>query len=537
MVSIQPSPTTTAANLSLAGNEPLLLDRPDQIWQIRSGAVGIFAVAWQQGEPTGARHYLFSATAGSLLMGAAPSRYGLIAIAFEPTVLAQPDCFSAPQSSVQSNGGPGSLPQQIAAWTNRFGQIAGFPQPAAPLSELSSQYLSLNSGDCYGPSDGPCWVKLTSGEALWLGDRELPLTTAALFPLGTSTWLQAQTPVELQRYSSEAVTAAEPLLRGSALFHTYCLKVIEQIVAAQTQTQFHQFEQRQQLNQQSAQTALQCLASLLKPEDDRYLSAASPLLIAAGAVGHALGVTISPPSQAENLQQVKEPLEAVARASQLRLRQILLRGQWWRQDSGPMVAYTRADHLPVALLPIKNSRYELLDPTTLQRTPVDEAVASRLEPMAFIFYRPLPNSELKAWTLLQFAFYGRQRDIGMILLTGVVTSLLGMAIPQATAVLIDDAIPYGSTGILLQIGLALLAVAFGRACFQFAQAVAAMRIETGSDATLQAAVWDRLLKLHTAFFRDYSTGDLQSRVSSITAIRRGRPGRRAGAGRVVGEAV
>ena len=99
-------------------------------------------------------------------------------------------------------------------------------------------------------------------------------------------------------------------------------------------------------------------------------------------------------------------------------------------------------------------------------------------------------------------------------------SLLGMAIPQATAVLIDEAIPYGSASILLQIGLTLVAVAIGRTCFQFAQAIAAMRIETSSDSTLQAAVWDRLLKLPPSFFRDYSTGDLQARVSSINTIRR-----------------
>lgn len=47
-----------------------------------------------------------------------------------------------------------------------------------------------------------------------------------------------------------------------------------------------------------------------------------------------------------------------------------------------------------------------------------------------------------------------------------------------------------------------------------------MRVETGSDAHLQAAVWDRLLKLRTSFYRNYASGDLNSRLSSITAIRR-----------------
>ncbi|NJL49683.1 MAG: NHLP bacteriocin export ABC transporter permease/ATPase subunit, partial [Leptolyngbyaceae cyanobacterium SM2_5_2] len=44
--------------------------------------------------------------------------------------------------------------------------------------------------------------------------------------------------------------------------------------------------------------------------------------------------------------------------------------------------------------------------------------------------------------------------------------------------------------------------------------------ETGADAHLQSAVWDRLLTLKTGFFRQYPTGDLASRVSSISTIRR-----------------
>jgi ABC-type bacteriocin/lantibiotic exporter with double-glycine peptidase domain len=47
-----------------------------------------------------------------------------------------------------------------------------------------------------------------------------------------------------------------------------------------------------------------------------------------------------------------------------------------------------------------------------------------------------------------------------------------------------------------------------------------LRVETTSDISTQAAVWDRLLNLPVTFFRQYTTGDLQSRVISVSAIRR-----------------
>src|SRR6185436_6914800 len=46
-----------------------------------------------------------------------------------------------------------------------------------------------------------------------------------------------------------------------------------------------------------------------------------------------------------------------------------------------------------------------------------------------------------------------------------------------------------------------------------------LRIEIGSSSVLQCGVWDRLLKLSPAFFRNYTTGDLSSRASAINTIR------------------
>ncbi|MGB7250120.1 MAG: ABC transporter transmembrane domain-containing protein, partial [Phormidesmis sp.] len=540
MVSIERSPQPDSPSISrtLAGNEMRLLDQPDQIWQIDSGAVGIFAVAWTDGGPSGMRHYLFTASAGESLLGCAPEAYGLVAIAFEPTKLLPVSLSSSIGSDFSGSSFSGSSfsgsnsSAGLAAWFNHFSQIEGFPVAPAAVAATTSQHVSLTDGDYYSHEQQTdqqiAWAEIKSGQAQWLSLPQVKLTPqTGLFPLAEGTWLQASSVVELQIHLLDSGKGAidskaipPNISAGIAQFHRYALEIIEMIIIERTQRDFQQFQQQQALNQQSTQKALYGLASLIKTEEEGYLTAKTPLLVAAGAVGHVLGVSISPPSNAENLQQIKEPLEAIARASQLRLRQILLRGAWWTQDSGPMVAYTRREHQPVALLPVKDRQYEMLDPVSLGRSPVTEAIANSLEPKAFVFYRPLPDGTLNAWTLLKFAFHGRQRDLWMILLTGVGVSLLGMAIPQATAVLIDNAIPYGSRGILLQIGLALLAVAFGRACFQFAQAIAAMRIESSSDLTLQAAVWDRLLKLHPSFFREYATGDLQSRVSSINAIRR-----------------
>ncbi|MBW4458208.1 MAG: NHLP bacteriocin export ABC transporter permease/ATPase subunit, partial [Nostoc indistinguendum CM1-VF10] len=266
--------------------------------------------------------------------------------------------------------------------------------------------------------------------------------------------------------------------------------------------------------------ALGELASSLGTQEATFFLEGAPLLVVAGAVGRCLGVKIRPPAKSENLKRVKEPLEAIVRASRLRMRQILLRDNWWEQDCGPLVAYTQEDNRPIALLPVSPTHYEIFDPSLGNRLPVDALIASTLAPVAYMFYRSLPDKVLKAGDLFRFALKNRGRDILIVFLTGIAATLLGMLTPHATAILIDNAIPDSDRGLLLQVGLGLLVAAFGTAVFRLAQGFALLRVETISDASTQAAVWDRLLNLPVSFFRQYTTGDLQSRVTSISTIRR-----------------
>ncbi|MEM9483113.1 MAG: NHLP bacteriocin export ABC transporter permease/ATPase subunit [Cyanobacteria bacterium P01_F01_bin.116] len=520
------SQSTSSDIQSINSNEvfPLLSSR---LWKVKSGRLGIFAVGWKDGEPVGERRYLWTVNIGDLIIEteARTCDLALIAVAFEASEI-EPIAREADANGDGGICGHVTIPllRQVERWVGGLTQVKGFPgRSIANVSNVVGT-VSLEVADSYSPKAAMMWVKPKTHKAYWLDTERFVLDPSSpLFPISRTTWVQAQDkPVDLEVVSADRLcskSSYKEFMQGLNLFHQYALEVIQEGWQSDRQRGEEQFTARQQLNQEVTQTTLQGLVSVLQPGSGDYLLAETPLLRVAGAVGHALGVKIEPPAESEQAQQVKEPLEAIARASQLRMRQVLLRGRWWRQDVGPLIAYTQDSRRPVALLPVQQTHYELLYANG-KRIPVSEAIAGTIEPVAFMFYRPLPEGHLTAWDLLKFAFHGRQRDLLMMAGAGIVVTLLGMVLPQMTAVLVDDAIPFGSAGLLLQIGLALVAVAIGRACFQLVQAITTMRLETGSDVTLQAAVWDRLLKLQTSFFRDYATGDLLSRVSSITSIRR-----------------
>jgi ATP-binding cassette subfamily C protein len=121
--------------------------------------------------------------------------------------------------------------------------------------------------------------------------------------------------------------------------------------------------------------------------------------------------------------------------------------------------------------------------------------------------------------LFVFGFYGCGRDIATIAATGLAASLLSLVMPFATGVIFDTIIPGAERDQLLQAVVLMAASAVTMILLTTVRSYAVLRIEGRMDFALQAAVWDRLLKLPVPFFRDYSAGDLATRSMAINRIR------------------
>ncbi|MEA5468232.1 NHLP bacteriocin export ABC transporter permease/ATPase subunit [Spirulina sp. 06S082] len=301
--------------------------------------------------------------------------------------------------------------------------------------------------------------------------------------------------------------------------HRDFLQALQQLQEEQAAREFQQFRDRLQLNQKARSDALGELAGVLNPRAKELYQEGDPLLIAAGAVGRAMGLTIQPPARSENLDRCKNPLDAIARASRIRTRKVLLDSNWWRRYAGPLLAYKEENGAPVALLPIPGDRYELYNPALRHRIQVSEAIAQQLAPEAYTFYRSLPDRAIDGLQFIQFGLRGQEKNLLLLVVVGVLATLLGMLTPQATAVLIDKAIPSANRRLILEIGGGLLAASFGVAIFQLVQALTILRVQAIGDSISQAGLWDRLMKLPLSFFRQYSSGDLLIRVSAINQIR------------------
>ncbi|MGB8699455.1 MAG: NHLP family bacteriocin export ABC transporter peptidase/permease/ATPase subunit, partial [Thermosynechococcaceae cyanobacterium] len=325
------------------------------------------------------------------------------------------------------------------------------------------------------PIEDPAWTLVA-----------IALDTVSLQPLSAEALDQAvrdgaSEPIKaLQRWCQQLQDSLQPLeMRPSlpqwsqvasvsetlAQFHRQVLAVLADWADQHRQAIWQQLNRKAALNQSATTGAVRQLAAAINPTQGAVVPQGSPLLVAAGAVGHAQGIRIQPIRASENPDQQMDPILAIARASQVRVRRVLLHDRWWQQDAGPLLGHLREDHIPVAILPKPSGIYEVLHPQTQQRLPVTRNAANQLEAIAYTFYRSFPATRDRLGSLFSFALEQQGKTLVLTLLAGVAVTLLGMLTPQATGLLMDYAIPNADTSAVLQMGLGLGTAALASTLF------------------------------------------------------------------------
>ena len=525
---IQQKPTSNKIT-QVKSNQPFLLLNPQEILLVISGQVSVFATQVNhQQQPRGERHYLFDVNPGEIIWGMAiTQQLGMLLVALHDVEFQQ---LSVADFSLQVAQGVQQEIARLEGWIRHLGAVLAAESAKKDLNlentSLAPCFLptphSLTANQSIQPPNKQViWIKVTQGKTAWQGFNNLPLEeTLPWFPLVKGMWLTATCPTEINTIPTFEYGNREQLSDSLAIFHQYFCQALNHYLLEQKEGKFHRFQAREQLNQQLTGSALNKLTSVLQPQPITLDITGTPLLIAAGAIGRVQKIKVQPPPPSEDSSIRQNPLEAIARASQFRLRRVRLVGDWWQQEHGALLASSADHNSPLALLPSPQGKgYLLFDPVADTRTKVTATIAQTINTDAYYFYRPLPLVINSIFELFHLGITGYQGDIILVILIGTMATILGMVVPQATGMLIDRAIPDSDRLILWQLGAALFIAAFGRSAFQLSQGIITLRVESATDVNLQLAVWDRMLKIVPTFFREYTSGDLVNRLLAIRQIR------------------
>lgn len=524
--------TFAPRTLDLAGvkdtptpNVPFSLADPKAVWVVESGKLDVFLVSLRNGQPFGARHHILRLEAGQAIFGVGSplSDLGLFATAAPETTIVHSRQSHLLEMAISRES---DLPLRLLeGWITQFGAALSKDVAHGPLMVLEpgTTIVLPEQSRTIVPRQGVLWITHRKGESQFLADPALPSVNGKYyFPVSKHGWLKAAPESELCSIDSRSLITLDAELNSLQKFNFLAMSFLAAQMQKQEAKEQERLRARAEADLDRLHTSFLRLSAPIREtkeiaECDGAISNA--LLAACEVVGKRLQITMKPPIELIRGLPLSDPVAAIAKASGIRVRSVALKGKWWNQDGGPLLAFQEQSKSPLALLPRSIRGYDLYDPAERSTYRVTAELAATLRPFAYVFYRPLPPWKISAWDLLKFGLVGSSRELLAIAIMGMAAGLIAIISPFATGIIFDNLIPGSDRSQLKQMAGFLLLIAGATSMFAFSRGFASLRLEGKLDACVQAAVWDRLLSLPVSFFRNFSSGDLAQRSLGINIIR------------------
>ncbi|MCY4188835.1 MAG: ATP-binding cassette domain-containing protein [Bryobacterales bacterium] len=506
-----------------AGNRPLDLGDAQFSWFIEAGAVDLLVVESRDGVEQTAPQHVLRAESGRLLPPVETQRgdtvLGLIAKGRPGTVLR---CLPVASLSLV---GKAELAEQIDAWIAGVSAFLARGSKDTPHPDVlveTGSVLAAQAGTL-SARRGVAWVSdLPPGSGSFMGLIDLGAGSGSSpLPLTPSIWISLADEASVSVESSEELAEQGLLLSALASFHAvgFALERLNRSLATvdQANLDFARAITRR-FDEESARQRLFNLYDL--PLAETFAEADASLKEALRIVGRSQGIDFKWPER-DTPAADDASLAEVLISSGVRTRRVRINAanRWWVDEGGPMLAFRAADGRPVALLPGRFRSYRLIDPVERSATKVSSKVAESLHPDAWVFYTPLPPVGIDLKKLLGVVRPGLFRDIARFVGVGLAGGLVALLPAIALGLVADRLILYGQTDLLFPVAVALAGFAASGALLHVLRGMSWMRIHGRVTSKLEAALWDRMLRLPPGFLRRHVVGDIAMRGMAFQGLR------------------
>ncbi|MEQ8187098.1 MAG: ABC transporter transmembrane domain-containing protein, partial [Candidatus Eremiobacterota bacterium] len=493
--------------IELGGNNPFLIDDTGYIWIVKEHKVNIYGVYLKDRLITGPRNHICTIEKGGAFFGFKPfDTFGFLAAGETGTEVIK----------IKIDELKEELSPYIDKWIEDF---------TVALSERVKRFnlikpdeeIDVKAGEAVVSSDSILWIKNLKGSFSFMGRDDLSsFKEDVMFPVSASLWWKAEEDSRVMVFNTEKYLLYDRERKYLEQFHDFILDFIKLKLVEEYIDEKEQLEKKELTEISAFSDAVSGLASTMEDRPLLYQAGHKDrLFIACQITGKKTGITFKEP-MFEYDKDLIDPVTAIARASKVRHRKITLEKNWWKKDNGSLLAFSGES--PVALLPVFPGGYEMIDPADNRKYRITEAIASKINHHAYMFYPALPTKAITLSNIICFGLKYCKSDILNFLFVSVIVGLLGMVTPVATGIIFNYIIPSGESRQILELSVALFISAIAVAIFQILQSISLIRIQGRMNLTIQSAIWDRILLLPCSFFRKYSSGDLAARSLGFDSI-------------------
>ncbi|MDE0344422.1 MAG: ATP-binding cassette domain-containing protein, partial [Boseongicola sp.] len=347
------------------------------------------------------------------------------------------------------------------------------------------------------------------------GEVAIPLTRTSWFTLFDAATLSGQ--------SSEALARQGTLLPALATFHKVAFG-LERVNRRLAVVDDANLERALTRSRRTAETAArQKLFNIYDlPFDGDSGAEGTALADALQIIGRREGIEFKIPARRDP-SATPVGLVDILDASGVRARRVRLRQEdrWWRGDSNAMLAFRAEGGEPVALLPGLFGSYRQIDPASKRGTRITADRADALTDEAWMFYRSLPPEDVQPSDLLSIALHGSGADLARLVIAGLPGGLIKLLPAVALGFVASQVATGANAAILHAVAVALAGFGLLGALLHLLQSTAMMRFEGRSAARLEAAFWDRLMRLPPSILHGRPAGDLATSGMTFQNLRDG----------------
>ena len=355
---------------------------------------------------------------------------------------------------------------------------------------------------------------------------ELAGAGEAMIPLTRTSWLTLFDETTLTGESTETLAERGMLLPALASFHAVAF-ALERLNRRLAVVDDANLERARTTSRRTAEKAArQRLFNIYDLSIDRDADVEDTALAdALDMIGRHEGIDFEIPARSAP-SDGPIGLVDILDASGVRARRVRFKeeGDWWHGDSNALLAFRAEDGRPVALLPGRFGRYREIDPVSKRSVRMTAERAGALGEEAWMFYRPLPPGNVKPADLLGIALHGSAGDLARLVVAGLPGGLIKLLPALALGFVANQATGGGSVGAIYAAAVAVAAFGVLGALLHLLQNMAVMRLEGRSASRVEAAVWDRLMRLPPSVLHRHPAGDLAMSGMTFQNLRDGLQG-------------
>ncbi len=221
----------------------------------------------------------------------------------------------------------------------------------------------------------------------------------------------------------------------------------------------------------------------------------------------------------ESITDLEEQMEYVLHPQGMMYRKITLSDKWYKDAIGAFLGFRQEDGAPVALIPAFPLGYRCYDPSAGQTYWITGKTMGRIRKDAYCFYHPFPQTKLSIPMLFRYILVCLHvSDIALITGVTLLTTLVSNFLPDLTNLLYGAVLDSANVSVLSAMAVFMICVRLSNIVIRAGSGLISGCVQTRLQLNIESAAMMRVLSLPPQFFREYNSGELSSRMQSVSSL-------------------